>query len=185
MLSGRPCPGGALQACGVGLSQPTAAVKNQKGPRSSRIRRGRALCACDNSRVLRGGDSRRDGTVLWTGLVSARTEHAQTAVRYSDGGRWLFPLSSRYGPCLFGGVASGFCFVLAAVGLGAVSTQVIWRLRSPGSLALSHFSKMPRPGPQRGSIEPVWMESTNPRFGMSLPKERRRPRMVAHIWKNS
>lgn len=58
--------------------------------------------------------------------------------RQSDvlmGGVGSSPLSSRYGPCLFGGVASGFCFVLAAVGLGTVSTQVIWRLRSPGSLA--------------------------------------------------
>jgi hypothetical protein len=65
---------------------------------------------------------------------------AQTAVRCSAG---VAPA-----PLIFlctampsGGVGSGFCLVLAIVGLGGVSTQVIWRLQSPGSLPLSYFSK--------------------------------------------
>lgn len=90
------------------------------------------------------GDSCRDGTVLWTGLVG-RDDGA-----CSDGSPMFLLGGGCPPPYLLsmampsGGIASGFCLVLATVGLGGVSTQVIWRLRSPGSLPLSDFSKMPR-----------------------------------------
>lgn len=131
------------------------------------------------------GSSCRDGTVPWTGLVG-REDGACT-----DGspmlllGACLSPLSSHVWPCPL-----AVSLLVSAWSWRRLGWALFRRKSFGGSglLARSRSHTSPKCQGQtrrEAQLSPLWMESTNRGFGLSLPKEGRGPRMAACTWKNS
>lgn len=156
----RAAPGG-----GVGWWE---LISAKEGPRSSRIRGG--VPAPATVLGFWEGDSCRDGTVLWIGLAGREDRPCTDGSPMSPlGACRSSPLISMYGHALW---RCRFWFLLCLGDGWAGRRFDASHLKAPVSWLAPALTLLQKCQGQirRGSIELVWMGSTNSRFGMSQPK---------------
>lgn len=116
------------------------------------------------------GDSCRDGTALWIGLAGREDRPCTDGSPMSPlGACRFFPPYSHVWPCTL-----AVSLLVSALSWRRLGWAAFRRKSFEGSGLLarsrSHASPKCQGQVRRGSIELVWMESTNSRFGMSQPK---------------